>query len=108
MAEDKANELLFSAASSWEIAIKWSLGRLALPEPPATYVPDRVATSGVVPLPVEHAHALAVARLPAHHSDPFDRMLVAQAATEGAALVTADHALAPYEIELIWAGRRSP
>lgn len=49
LAEDPANDLLFSAASSWEIAIKWALGKLALPEPPGSYVPDRVRSSGVVP-----------------------------------------------------------
>lgn len=104
LAEDPANRLLFSAASSWEIAIKWRLGKLALPEPPETYVPDRVATSGVVPLAVEHSHALAVASLPAHHADPFDRLLVVQAVAENASLLTADRALAPYEVEIVWAG----
>jgi len=101
---DSANELLFSAASSWEIAIKWELGKLQLPESPDTYVPDRVASSGVVPLPVEHAHALAVAQLPRHHRDPFDRLLVVQARAEHAVLVTADPALRPYDAEVMWAG----
>lgn len=104
LAEDPANQLLFSAASSWEIAIKWRLGKLSLPEPPEVYVPDRVATSGVVPLAVEHGHALAVASLPIHHGDPFDRLLVAQAVAESAALLTADRALAPYDVEIVWAG----
>lgn len=104
LAEDPANELLLSAASSWEIAVKWSLGRLTLPEPPATYVPDRVITSGVVPLPVHHAHALAVASLPPHHRDPFDRLLVVQATAEGASLVTADKTLGRYDVALIWTG----
>lgn len=104
VAEDPANELLLSAASSWEIAIKWALGRLTLPEPPATYVPDRVISSGVVPVPVHHAHALAVAGLPAHHRDPFDRLLVVQAVAAGASVVTADAALRPYDVDLIWAG----
>lgn len=104
LAEGPGNELLFSAASSWEIAIKWALGKLPLPEPPETYVPKRTITSGVVALPVEHSHTLAVATLPLHHRDPFDRLLVAQAAAEGAAVLTADPALAPYDVELIWAG----
>jgi PIN domain nuclease of toxin-antitoxin system len=102
LAEDPANELLLSAASSWEIAIKWQLGRLALPSPPAEYVPDRVASSGVVPLAVEHVHTLAVGELPGHHRDPFDRLLVVQAVAEGAVLVTADSAMRSYDVELLW------
>lgn len=98
------NDLLLSAASSWEIAIKYALGRLPLPEAPEGYVPSRIRSSGVTPLAVEHAHALAVASLPTHHRDPFDRLLVAQALLEGVPLVTADPALKPYGIELIQAG----
>ncbi|MGH9896288.1 MAG: type II toxin-antitoxin system VapC family toxin, partial [bacterium] len=55
--EDVDNTLYFSAASSWEIAIKYVLGRLPLPEPPEAYVPSRMQTSGVSSLPVEHIHA---------------------------------------------------
>jgi PIN domain nuclease of toxin-antitoxin system len=104
LAEDPSNQLLLSAASSWEIAIKWQLGRLRLPEPPAIYVADRMASSGVGALAVEHAHALAVASLPNHHADPFDRLLVAQAMAENASLLTADRALAAYDVSIIWAG----
>lgn len=64
-------------------AIKWRLGMFTLPDPPAEYVPDRMASSGVVPLAVEYAHTLAVAELPTHHRDPFDRLLIAQAVAEG-------------------------
>jgi PIN domain nuclease of toxin-antitoxin system len=104
LAEDPGNELLLSAASSWEIALKWALGKLSLPEPPATYVPTRTITSGVVLLPVEHRHALAVATLPFHHRDPFDRLLVAQAVAEGATVLTADAAFAAYDVEVQRAG----
>lgn len=61
---DESNDLLLSAASSWEITIKYSLGKLNLPEPPHTYVPDRMRRSGTGSLPVEHVHALGVADLP--------------------------------------------
>jgi PIN domain nuclease of toxin-antitoxin system len=101
--EPAENELLLSAASSWEIAIKFGLGRFPLPEPPDRYVPDRIRRSGVTPLVVEHAHALAVASLPNHHRDPFDRLLVAQARLEGVPILTADPAFAPYQVELIGA-----
>jgi PIN domain nuclease of toxin-antitoxin system len=101
MVEDLSNDLLFSAASSWEIAIKVSLGKLALPEPPARYVPARIQSTGVVPLPIEHGHALLTAELPHHHADPFDRMLVAQAIAEGVPILTADAHLAKYDVEVI-------
>jgi PIN domain nuclease of toxin-antitoxin system len=104
LAVDVDNELLLSAASAWEIAIKWRLGKLSLPEPPSTYLPSRMASSGVTPLHVSHAHAIAVAELPLHHADPFDRLIVAQAAAEGAALLTADEALAAYDVDVIAAG----
>jgi PIN domain nuclease of toxin-antitoxin system len=98
---DPANELLLSAASAWEIAVKVLLGKLALPAPPADYVPRRLATSGTTALPVELRHALHVATLPRHHRDPFDRLLVAQAQVEGLPLVTADPQLAAYEVEIL-------
>lgn len=104
MAEDTGNELLLSAASAWEIAIKWQLGKLPLPVPPQDYLPDRMTTSGVTALPVTHAHAVAVAMLPGHHRDPFDRLLIAQAVAEGAALVTGDTALQAYDVDLVWTG----
>jgi PIN domain nuclease of toxin-antitoxin system len=98
--DDPENELVFSAASSWEIAIKYALGRLPLPERPSVYVPDRMASSGVLPLSVGHAHALHVATLPSHHRDPFDRLLIAQAQILGLRILTADDAFEPYDVEI--------
>jgi PIN domain nuclease of toxin-antitoxin system len=100
---DEDNDLLLSAASAWEIAIKYALGKLPLPEPPDLYVPDRMATSGVVPLPVSHAAALRVAVLPPLHRDPFDRLLIAQAQLEKATVLTADRAFALYDVPVRWA-----
>lgn len=97
--------LLLSAASSWEIAIKWAVGRLSLPEPPATYVPSRMQRTNVEPLAVAHSHTLQVATLPRHHRDPFDRLLIAQAQLEGVPLVTVDRALDDYDVETIRADR---
>lgn len=99
--ENADNELLLSAASSWEIAVKYALGKLPLPLPPLEYVPSRMAMTGVVGLPVEHAHALQVSVLPAHHRDPFDRLLVAQSIVERIPILTADPQLAAYEVELL-------
>jgi PIN domain nuclease of toxin-antitoxin system len=98
---DPAHVLLLSAASSWEIALKHRLGKLPLPDAPGRYVPDRMRRSGTTGLAVEHAHALAVAALPDHHRDPFDRLLIAQARHLGVPLVSADPMLARYDVELI-------
>ncbi|MGC8627527.1 MAG: type II toxin-antitoxin system VapC family toxin [Acidimicrobiales bacterium] len=87
-----------SAASSWEIALKYQLGKLPLPEPPVEYVPRRVLAIGARSLAVEHSHALWVAKLPALHRDPFDRLLVAQALLLGLTIMTADPAVAQYQV----------
>lgn len=96
--EDPSNQLLLSAASSWEIAIKAQIGRLDLPDDPRRYVPDRMRAIGVDPLPVEHNHALAVCDLPPLHRDPFDRLLVAQALDMHLRIVTADAQIARYDV----------
>ncbi len=98
---DPSNELLLSAASSWELAIKTSTGRLQLPAAVEVYVPARMAAIGITGLPVEHRHALAVARLPTHHRDPFDRLLIAQAALLGVPILTADPAFDAYDVEIL-------
>lgn len=94
-------EVFVSAASAWEIAIKYQLGRLTLPEPPAQYVPARIVISGCTPLPIDTAHTLRAGALPLHHGDPFDRVLVAQAQALDIPLVTSDRALLPYEVDRI-------
>jgi PIN domain nuclease of toxin-antitoxin system len=106
--EERRAPLLLSAASSWEIAIKTALGKLDLPSPPARFVPEQLAADGIDSLAIEHAHALRVARLPPHHSDPFDRLLVAQAQLERCALLTADARLLDYDVDVVWAGREDP
>jgi PIN domain nuclease of toxin-antitoxin system len=100
--------LYFSAASSWEIAIKVGLGKLELPEPPHRFVPRRLSEQGIDGLAVEHAHALRVAELPPFHSDPFDRLLLAQAQVERMTLLTADPEIASYDVDLEWAGQAAP
>ena len=94
-------ELVLSAAVVWEIAIKVKLGRLTLPSTVGEYVAEKLET-GFQALPVEWRHAAAVEKLPFHHRDPFDRLLVAQALTEGLPLVTGDPALHSYGIRVIW------
>ena len=89
---DGANEVFLSAASVWEIAIKHALGRLEIPEPASA----AAVRLGFEPLAISFAHAEATALLPPLHRDPFDRMLVAQARTEGLTLVTRDPVIRAY------------
>lgn len=98
---DPHHELLLSAASTWEIAIKVGLGRLELPAHLETYVPERMRATGAEPLAIEQSHTLEAAELPAIHRDPFDRLLVAQARVLAIPLVTADRRLDAYEVETL-------
>jgi len=107
LVENPRTELLLSAVSSWEIAIKHGLGRLALPEPPEQYVPDRMRAIGARALAIEHSHALAVSSLPPLHRDPFDRLLVAQAGMLGVAILTAAPAVAQYSAQTLLVGDAS-
>jgi PIN domain nuclease of toxin-antitoxin system len=101
--QEPENQLFLSAASSWEIAIKYALGKLPLPVPPVEYVLSRMETSGTSPLPVQHSHALHAGSLPLHHADPFDRLLIAQAQLENLKILTADGQFEAYEVDLLWA-----
>lgn len=98
------NETYLSVASMWEIIIKASLGKLSLPMPATEYIPSRMAAMGDRPLPIEQAHVLQVAHLPLHHKDPFDRLLVAQAQSEGMCLLTADPLVVQYEVQHLRVG----
>jgi PIN domain nuclease of toxin-antitoxin system len=102
--EDPRNDLLLSAVCSWEIAIKYALGRMPLPEPPQRYVPSLMRTIGAVALPIEHRHALAVATLPPLHGDPFDRLLIAQGQLLDVPIVTADTMIAQYPVRTLLVG----
>jgi PIN domain nuclease of toxin-antitoxin system len=95
---DRRATIWVSAVSAWEIAIKFALGRLDLPEPPEVCVPREIERQHFTPLPVSVEHALAVAGLPAHHADPFDRLLIVQAQLEDLTIVTADSAFARYDV----------
>jgi PIN domain nuclease of toxin-antitoxin system len=101
LVEDERTVLFLSVASSWEIAVKYQLGKLPLPEPPQRYVPDRMRAIAARPLPIEHHHALAVATLPPLHRDPFDRLLVAQATLDDLTILTADSQVAQYPVSTL-------
>ena len=99
---DPANEVILSAASAWEIAVKHRLGRLPLPAPPDEFVPAQRAAHGIEPLPLDEEAALHVAKLPDLHRDPFDRMLVAQAIVGGLVLLTPDDQIREYPVRTLW------
>jgi PIN domain nuclease of toxin-antitoxin system len=99
--EKDDGEWWLSAASVWELSIKSGLGRLTLPAPAAEYIADKVR-AGVRVLSVDWTHAAAVERLPPHHRDPFDRLLVAQAQAERLAIVTGDKMFARYDVRVVW------
>ncbi|MCD4750613.1 MAG: type II toxin-antitoxin system VapC family toxin [Thermoanaerobaculales bacterium] len=101
LVSDPDNRLFLSAVSAWEISIKHKLGKLELPLPPQRYVPSRMEATGVEGLAASHAHGLRAGGLPSHHRDPFDRMLVAQAQIERMPLLTADHQIHLYDLEVI-------
>lgn len=96
--EEQRNAVALSAASVWEIAIKRSLGKLKIGEGWAA----ALGRLGFDPMPVTAIHAAAVERLPWHHRDPFDRLLITQAAVERHVLVTADQRLSVYGIDVLW------
>lgn len=99
---DGANEVLFSAVSAWEIAVKAGIGRLAVPGDLENYVVEQVSRNRFELLPISIAHALRVSRLPHHHKDPFDRMLIAQAQVEKVTILTGDAQIARYPIRVAW------
>ena len=103
--ESKDNTVVFSAVSAIEIAVKFSVGKLRLPEPPEAFVSSRMTSLAKAPLPIQINHALRVGVLPWLHRDPFDRLLVAQSQIERLPLMTADEEIVEYDVEVIWAGR---
>ncbi|MBM2619758.1 type II toxin-antitoxin system VapC family toxin [Actinoplanes sp. LDG1-06] len=90
-------DVFLSPISLWEITIKQSTGKLSGPVDLA----ERIRDIGFQPLPVTHGHAIAAGRLPPHHRDPFDRMLIAQASTERLTLVSRDAAMRLYDVDLL-------
>ena len=100
--EDTSNESLLSVASLWEMAIKVSLNKLSLARPFETLIPDQLTINAVDLMGITINHATAIATLPFHHRDPFDRLLVAQALVEGMPFVSADTAFDAYSVTRLW------
>jgi PIN domain nuclease of toxin-antitoxin system len=96
-----ATRVVVSAASIWEIAIKSSIGRLKLRDPWDVWMPEALEAHGLNTLSISVAHAVAVAALPRHHTDPFDRLLIAQAQLEQLTILTADSAFDDYDVAVL-------
>ena|SRR3989338_3443563 len=99
---DGRNELFFSAASGWEIAIKAQLGRIKIPDKPEIFISEQMIANAIQSLPIQISHAFHVYNLPSHHRDPFDRMLIAQAQLEGLPILTNDPQISRYPVKVIW------
>jgi PIN domain nuclease of toxin-antitoxin system len=95
--KDPGNDVMVSAASVWEIAIKKRLGKLDAPDD----LLEAIEACDFTALSITVVHAMAAASLPRHHDDPFDRMLIAQAQSEGLVLVTRDRHFTAYEVEVL-------
>ena len=97
-----ANAKHVSIASFWEIGIKVSIGKLTLRRPLDELIGTLRATGAVAILPIADAHVVKVSKLPLHHRDPFDRLLVAQALVDGFTIVGDDAAFDEYGVERVW------
>jgi PIN domain nuclease of toxin-antitoxin system len=100
--QDKASTILLSVASIWEIQVKAQLGKLKLRMPLMDVIDLQQDVNKFEVLSIELAHVLALDKLPLHHKDPFDRLLIAQAMVEDAALITADPVLKRYPVKIEW------
>ena len=99
---DPGNEVYLSSVSAWEIAVKYALGKLPLPEPPGRFVPLQRKQHGIDPLQLDEEAALHLSRLPLMHKDPFDRMLVCQAVVHQLVILTPDELIHQYPVRTIW------
>lgn len=99
---DPSVQVFLSSVSAWEIAVKTRLGRLPLAEPPAEWVPRQRQQHRIEPLALGEAATLQLSKLPDLHRDPFDRMLICQAAIHGLLLVTPDALIRQYPVATAW------
>jgi PIN domain nuclease of toxin-antitoxin system len=99
---DSDNTIYLSVASMWEIIIKANLGKLPLPAPPAEFIRSCLGQNQFESLAIELSHVLKVDTLPDHHRDPFDRILIAQAQAENIPILTIDHLIVQYPVQVIW------
>lgn len=102
LCQDRANIVLLSVTSVWEMQIKLQLGKLKFNLSLAEIIESQRKTNNIEVLPITLVHVLALENLPVYHKDPFDRLLIAQANIEGAVLVTSDPIFTKYPVKLVW------
>jgi PIN domain nuclease of toxin-antitoxin system len=100
--EDPTNTLVLSQVSSYEIQIKYNRGKLPLAVPPQDFITQAIAKFGLIYLRIEDSHLWTKGNLPLLHSDPFDRLLIAQASHEGLTIVTPDPHIHKYAVRVLW------
>jgi PIN domain nuclease of toxin-antitoxin system len=100
--EDKGNDILLSLTSIWEIAIKYSIGKLIFTKAYDIFIREQIDINSFDILPINFDHISTVAVLPLHHRDPFDRMIISQAIVEGLPIISSDTAFDDYPIKRLW------
>jgi PIN domain nuclease of toxin-antitoxin system len=100
--EDIRSDVFLSMASIWEMQIKNQLGKLALDLPLNELIDQQCLKNGLQILAIETTHIYALKNLPAHHNDPFDRLILTQAQTENLTLISADSVFKHYDVDCIW------
>jgi PIN domain nuclease of toxin-antitoxin system len=100
--ERASNDVLVSAASFWEVSIKYGLGKMPLPDAPERYLPAQRTAAGIDLLVIDEPEVCLVHSLPMHHRDPFDRILVAQANYYGLVIATNDPLIQRYAVRTLW------
>ena len=100
--QDRGNEIYLSVVSAWEMQIKQQIGKLKLPSPLRAIIQRQQEKNNLQILAVELEHVLALNNLPPHHTDPFDRLLIAQAQVEDTYLVSSDSLFVEYQVKLWW------
>ena len=96
------NAVFLSSVSAWEISVKWSMGKLALPYPPSQFIPRERKRHFINKMPFTEKDTFHLASLPPLHKDPFDRMLVCQAIENGLTILTADQHIRQYPVQTLW------
>lgn len=95
------NEIFVSYVTAWEIAIKYGIGKLKIPDVPEIWFPNRLKRAGFLQLSIEIKHTLRVHNLPPHHKDPFDRLLISQSNEENLPIVTEDPRFSAYQVKTL-------
>lgn len=96
------NSLFWSTASTWEVSIKHALGRLIFDESPEDLLPKELDRNNIETLVITNEHAFLAGKLPMHHKDPFDRILIAQAQFEYLGIISNDQKLQLYDVDVFW------